>query len=172
MSASATTPPPSFAKKLLLSAVAASAAETATFPLDLLKTRLQLAGRQAGAPPAGLLGTAAGIVRHEGIAGLYAGLSPAVLRHLPYTSIRVLVFEQLRGLAQQRLADPSAAAAGQSAGQQGSRRQAQLPLAVSLAIGLAAGGTAQLVAVPADLMKVRMQADGLLVAAGLQAAPR
>ena len=153
--------------KLCLSAVAASAAETATFPADLLKTRLQLAGQQAAAGgalrPAGLAATAASIVRTEGFLGLYSGLAPAVLRHVPYTGIRVLAFEQLRGLAQQRLLPPQ---------QHPGAPPPQLPLLVSLAIGLTAGGLGQLVAVPADLIKVRMQADGRLVAAGLQAAPR
>lgn len=58
-------------QKLLLSAAAASVAESATFPLDLLKTRLQLAGQQAvaqgaAAHPAGLLATARAIIRLEG----------------------------------------------------------------------------------------------------------
>ena len=152
--------------KLCLSALAAGAAETATFPADLLKTRLQLAGQQAAggaSRPAGLAATAASIVRTEGLLGLYAGLAPAVLRHVPYTGIRVLAFEQLRGLAQQRLLLQQ---------QHPSAPPPRLPLLASLAIGLTAGGLGQLVAVPADLIKVRMQADGRLVAAGLQAAPR
>lgn len=32
-----------------------------------------------------MLGTAAHLVRSEGLLGLYSGLAPAVLRHLPYT---------------------------------------------------------------------------------------
>ncbi len=92
-----------------------------------------------------------------------------MLRHVPYTGIRVLAFEQLRSLAQRHWAPAEAAA---EAGQPGSARAQQLPLPVRLAIGLTAGGVAQLVAVPADLIKVRMQADGRLVAAGLQPAPR
>lgn len=60
-----------FLQKLLLSAAAASVAESATFPLDLLKTRLQLAGQQAAAQgaapqPAGLLATARTIIQLEG----------------------------------------------------------------------------------------------------------
>lgn len=138
--------------KLMLSAAAAGAAETATYPLDMLKTRLQLAGQQqqvAGVRPAGLYHTAASVMRTEGLLGLYAGLAPAVLRHVPYTGIRVIAFEQLRGLVQQRLLQPAP----------GAQASARLPLPASLAIGLTSGGMAQLVAVPADLIKVRMQAD-------------
>lgn len=103
------------------------------------------------------------------VGGLYAGLAPAVLRHLPYTGIRVLAFEQLRSLAQRHWASATTPTA---AGQQDAAQAQALPLPVRLAIGLTAGGVAQFVAVPADLIKVRMQADGRLVAAGLQAAPR
>jgi solute carrier family 25 uncoupling protein 27 len=152
-----------YLNKLLLSAVAAGTAETVTYPLDFLKTRMQLAGQQAagqqaaGSSPRGLAATAAAVVRSEGFAGLYAGLPPAVLRHVPYTGIRVMVYENLRSLAQRQL---------------GGQPGALLPLPVSLGLGLCSGGVAQLVAVPADLVKVRMQADGRLVAAGLQPAPR
>lgn len=64
-----------FAHKLALSAVAASVAETATFPLDLLKTRLQLAGQQqlvaaVQAQRPGLLSVAVGILRTKGFLGL------------------------------------------------------------------------------------------------------
>lgn len=150
--------PEAFLHKLLLSAVAAGTAETATYPLDFLKTRMQLAGQQAaGGSRRGLAATALAVVRSEGVAGLYAGLQPAVLRHVPYTGIRVIVYEQLRSLAQRQL---------------GSQAGAPLPLHISLVLGLCSGGTAQLVATPADLVKVHMQANGRLVAAGLQAAPR
>mgnify|MGYP001810744471 CR=1 FL=1 len=65
-----------------------------------------------------------------------------MLRHVPYTGIRVLAFEQLRGLAQRTL---------------GTQPGAPLPLPAGLAAGLVAGGLGQLVAVPADLVKVSMQ---------------
>jgi solute carrier family 25 uncoupling protein 27 len=133
----------------------------------MLKTQLQLAGVQqhmaTGSQRMGLVGIAASIIRNQGLAGLWLGIAPAVLRHVPYTGIRVMTFEQLRILAQQRWSANAA-----TAGRQGP----QLPLLVSLTIGLTAGGVAQLVAVPADLIKVRMQADARSVAMGVQAAPR
>lgn len=75
MSPPSADPAQGFAHKLALSAVAASVAETATFPLDLLKTRLQLAGQQqlAAAVQAQrprLLSVAVSIVRTEGFLGL------------------------------------------------------------------------------------------------------
>ena len=45
-------------------------------------------------------------------------------------------------------------------------------IATKMAIGFTAGGLAQLIAVPFDVIKVRMQSDGRLVAQGKLAAPR
>lgn len=64
-----------FARKLAMSAVAAGVAEAATFPLDLLKTRLQLVGQQQMAAAMrsqrpGLLSVAVAVVRTEGFLGL------------------------------------------------------------------------------------------------------
>lgn len=64
-----------------------------TFPLDLTKTRLQVQGEAAvhrnGAAAAGqavayrgMLRTAAGIVREEGVRKLWQGATPAVYRHI------------------------------------------------------------------------------------------
>jgi solute carrier family 25 uncoupling protein 27 len=118
-----------------------------------------------------------------------------VLRHLPYTGGRVVLFEQLRDRARRWHGLDV-------------QPQCVLPLPSSLAIGLAAGALGQTMAVPADLIKVhsmaclltqqrpaaasrpcsahrptsaspaalprqvRMQADGRRVAAGQLAAPR
>jgi len=77
--------------KLVLSAAAASVAETATFPLDLFKTRLQLQGEVAlsksphgeavATKQKGLFSIARGIVVDEGFFKLWKGLSPALYRH-------------------------------------------------------------------------------------------
>jgi len=141
--------------RLAATTVAAAMAESLTFPIDIVKTRLQLQGEmQKQASSNGAFRTAAAIIRQEGISGLYAGVSPAVARHIPYSGTRIMVFESLRNSA-----SPSA----------------DSPLLATIAkmgMGLAAGAMGQFVAVPADLVKVRMQADGRLVAAGKIASPR
>lgn len=113
-----------------------------TYPLDLVKTRLQIQGevasRSAAAATArlGLVSTATYVgfpplgsprppsftkrpdlsVRSEGVSGLWAGISPAILRHFSltfscsiigtemmpysipvYSGVRVPVYEQLKG---------------------------------------------------------------------------
>ena len=89
-----------------LSALSACAAETVTFPLDIIKTRLQAQGERAGAGSGtaaaaasqqrGMVATLTGIVREEGVVRVYRGLAPACLRHCVYSGIRVGVYEVLR----------------------------------------------------------------------------
>ena len=63
-----------------LGGLASSAAALCTHPLDLLKVRMQTTRSAAGAAKASASSTAIAIVRHEGLSGLYAGLS-GTLRH-------------------------------------------------------------------------------------------
>ncbi|KAL9687919.1 hypothetical protein QQ045_032330 [Rhodiola kirilowii] len=129
--------------KLTLTALSAIVAETTTFPIDLTKTRLQLHGESNSAVrPTNAFRVVREIVRGEGALGLYKGLSPAILRHLMYTPIRIVGYEQLR-----------IAVGGENC---------SLSLAEKAAVGGLSGMIAQVVASPADLVKVRMQADGRL----------
>jgi solute carrier family 25 uncoupling protein 27 len=79
--------------KVSLSSVSAAAAEVSTFPIDALKIRLQLHRSPSGGGGGGVLRVAGELVRDG---GLYRGLSPAVLRHLFYTPLRIVGYERLR----------------------------------------------------------------------------
>lgn len=83
--------------KILLTSLAAMVAETTTFPIDLTKTRLQLHG-ESSAGRTNAFRVASEIVREQGPVGLYKGLSPAILRHLFYTPIRIVGYEHLRNV--------------------------------------------------------------------------
>lgn len=85
--------------KILLTSISAMVAETTTFPIDLMKTRLQLHGESqslGSTRPTNGFRVASEIVRQQGPLGLYKGLSPAILRHLFYTPIRIVGYEHLR----------------------------------------------------------------------------
>ena len=72
-------------------------AETSTFPIDITKTRLQLhATSLSTTRRLSAFQVATDIVRNEGVTGLYRGLSPALIRHIFYTPIRTVGYEQLR----------------------------------------------------------------------------
>ncbi|KAI8806874.1 mitochondrial carrier domain-containing protein [Cladochytrium replicatum] len=130
------------ASKFALSAASGSVAEFATFPIDTVKTRLQLA-RDFGP-----LRMASEMAVKEGIGGFYRGVGAAVLRHVPYTGTRVVIYEQIRQAVVER--------------------EGKMDLRWRMLAGLTAGALGQLVAVPTDLVKVRMQADGRRVQKGLE----
>ncbi|KAL9252822.1 Mitochondrial uncoupling protein 3-like protein [Drosera capensis] len=132
---------------LLLASLSAAAAETATFPIDITKTRLQL--RHHSPSPSSALGVAAGIIRTEGFRGLYRGLTPAIARHLFYTPIRIVGYEGLREVA-------------------GDGNGGKVGVWGKAGIGGFSGVVAQVVASPADLVKVRLQADGHFASHGLR----
>ncbi|KAG0566373.1 hypothetical protein M758_7G056400 [Ceratodon purpureus] len=141
------------ALRLGLTAMSAMAAESVTFPIDITKTRLQLQGEMgatSAAPKRGAIAMAISIGKEEGFTGLYRGLSPALLRHVFYTSIRIVAYENLRTTFSYG-DDPQ-----------------NLSVTKKAFIGGASGIIGQVIASPADLVKVRMQADGRLVKLGQQ----
>ncbi|KAK8522883.1 hypothetical protein V6N12_056576 [Hibiscus sabdariffa] len=174
--------------QILLTSLSAMVAETSTFPIDLTKTRLQLHGESqplssSTRRPTNAFRVAAAIVRDQSVLGLYQGLSPAILRHLFYTPIRIVGYENLRNLVSSdgSLSLPSKALVGGISGviAQGSSLCSHLSVSSlnsffdlsyspPLPSCLAFAFEVQFVASPADLVKVRMQADGRLISKGLQ----
>ncbi|KAK3001754.1 hypothetical protein RJ639_020481 [Escallonia herrerae] len=127
--------PPAKKLAVALASLSAMVAETTTFPIDITKTRLQLIDSPS-TRLASAFRVASEIVRAQGPLGLYQGLSPALVRHLFYTPVRIVGYEHLR-----------------------ERFVTVLVPAVL---------EAKVVTSPADLVKVRMQADGRMISQGLQ----
>lgn len=63
-------------------------------PLDLIKTRMQLSGRNRSSFLVG-----AEIFRNEGLSGIYTGLSAGLLRQATYTTTRLGIYTWLFDLA-------------------------------------------------------------------------
>lgn len=148
--------PYDLALRWFLGGIAACAGETATFPLDFTKTRLQLqhelgktlSGELATTKPLGMFGTAANIYRTEGLLAMYGGLSAAALRQFVYGGIGVGLYVPIRKVVLGD-ADPKTA-----------------PLYKRILAGAMSGSLGQLVANPFDVVKVRIQADGRLKSMG------
>ncbi|PIO61573.1 hypothetical protein TELCIR_16899, partial [Teladorsagia circumcincta] len=87
------------ATKYFLSCAAALVAETVTYPLDITKTRLQIARNKL--TKGGMFQVTYDIIRREGAMSLWTGVGPAITRHYIYTGIRMGAYESLRGLNQQ-----------------------------------------------------------------------
>ncbi|XP_063716018.1 mitochondrial uncoupling protein 4-like [Symsagittifera roscoffensis] len=149
--------PNSLAFRYFLTISAASISETATYPLDLIKTRLQIqklsvASKTHNHPKAHL--NAAGpkyhgvvsifmqIVKKEGLFRLWSGLPPAVYRHMIYSGFRIMTYEKFRGLL-------------------GQNEDGSFSIWKSCVAGSTAGALGQLIASPMDLLKVQMQTEGI-----------
>ncbi|KAL4879142.1 putative phenylalanyl-tRNA synthetase alpha subunit [Aspergillus karnatakaensis] len=114
-------------------------AAAVTHPLDLVKVRLQTRAPNA---PSTMVGTFAHILRHNGITGLYNGLSAAILRQLTYSTTRFGIYEEMKS----RLSN-------------GSSPPGFLTL---LGMACTSGIIGGIAGNPADVLNVRMQSDAAL----------
>ncbi|KAI7541250.1 hypothetical protein KC331_g8688 [Hortaea werneckii] len=85
---------PGTAKSFIAGAAAGTAATTATYPLDLLRTRFAAQGTEK--VYAGLLASLRDITRHEGPAGFFRGLSAGVGQIVPYMGLFFACYEALK----------------------------------------------------------------------------
>ncbi|CAH1116004.1 unnamed protein product [Phaedon cochleariae] len=131
----------------LVSVASACNAELFTYPLDLIKTRLQVQGEKADklkqAPHRGMLKTGLGIVREEGPLKLWQGIHAIFLRHLVYSGTRMVVYMHMRNWIVARYPN-----------------QEKLTVLQCSICGVAGGAIGQFIASPADLMKVQLQMEG------------
>ncbi|KAJ4969922.1 hypothetical protein NE237_003021 [Protea cynaroides] len=76
------------------------ASSTATFPLDLVRRRMQLEGAagRARVYKTGLFGTFGHIMRTEGMRGLYRGILPEYYKVVPSVGIVFMTYEMLKTL--------------------------------------------------------------------------
>lgn len=145
----------------IVSVAAAYVAEFATYPLDLTKTRLQIQGELANktdrklisAPHRGMLKTALGIIKEEGAHKLWQGCTAAMLRHLVYSGTRIVTYKKLK----------------EEVFKAGSSKNDYFPVWKSALCGVTAGGIAQFISSPTDLLKVQLQMEGKRKLLGLPA---
>jgi len=126
--------------KFALSAIAGCSATTIIQPLDLVKTRMQVASpgtfRHGGH-------AMTSIVSLEGPSKLYTGLSAALLRQVTYGASRLAIFNILLERANRGSDQPPS-------------------LATKAGCGLIAGAVGSTIGNPAEVCLVRMTSDGRL----------
>jgi len=158
-------------------ALARVLAAAALSPFSVVKTRMESMARQGGggggggsdgggraaaAGRLGTLGTLRALARGEGLATLYSGLLPTLLRDAPYSGLYFSFFTAFKGAL-------GAGGAEQPAGPpRGAAAWAPLPLK-TFAAGLAAGALATALTHPADVLKTRLQLQPPARARGLAA---
>eukprot|EP00928_Gymnodinium_smaydae_P099560 TRINITY_DN9538_c0_g2_i1.p1 TRINITY_DN9538_c0_g2~~TRINITY_DN9538_c0_g2_i1.p1 ORF type:complete len:295 (-),score=26.23 TRINITY_DN9538_c0_g2_i1:193-1077(-) len=131
-------------RSVIYGGLASAAADAATTPFDVLKVRMQLQGEVGSQREyRNALDAVVKIARSEGPLAFFKGVQPTVVRQLSYGSLRFGLYAEFKSLFGVPL-DSSQAS----------------PLRKSFA-GMASGGLAAVVCNPIDLIKVRMQADGM-----------
>ncbi|VVC96833.1 unnamed protein product, partial [Leptidea sinapis] len=125
--------------------------DAATYPFDLTKTRLQIQSEVAAAKHGfklenhGMIKTAVGIAKHEGVLKLWSGLMPMFQRHAIYSGSRLIIYEQFRGYCK----DENGKFLIRECG------MADTAL-VHSAAAFTAGFVAAVVGTPADVLKTRL----------------
>lgn len=152
-------------------------------PLDLVKVRMQVQGevkarlthgpRRPPTAQVGLVGMGKRILLVDGVAGLYAGVGASISRQIVYSSVRFGVYDLLKEMAldMQRetgtalncdnrvlLTLPSSPTAPTPVIQASPAEE--LGLLVKIPCAMLAGCVGAFAGNPADLVMVRMQADG------------
>ncbi|GAA6220203.1 calcium-binding mitochondrial carrier protein SCaMC-3-like isoform X2 [Lates japonicus] len=77
-------------------AVSSTCGQLASYPLALIRTRMQAQALDKGAPKPSMLALLHNILTKEGVAGLYRGISPNLLKVIPAVSVSYVVYEYTR----------------------------------------------------------------------------
>jgi len=130
-------------KGLIYGGFSSCVAETITMPVDVVKTRLQMDGSGGSIKQYnGSMDCAGKLVKAEGPGALFKGLPPALVRQSTYGSLRYGLYGPIKN-------------------SMGIEKGKPVPLWKKIIAGGSAGAIASAVANPTDLLKVRLQTDGM-----------
>ncbi|CAE7260357.1 DTC [Symbiodinium natans] len=128
-------------KPFVTGSLSGSIAGTIVQPIDIVKVRIQLAAAEGG--NTSVVHVAQTLLRQDGPAGFFQGITAMYARQVLYTGSRLGLYDQFTAMAS-------------------SPGEATLPFWKTSLCALSAGGIAAVIGNPADLSLVRMQADNLL----------
>ena len=131
-------------KGLAYGGFASCVAEVVTMPIDVVKTRMQFSGAHS-VQYKGSIDAATQILRREGAQALFKGLKPALLRQATYGAMRYGLYAPIRN----------------SLGVDPNLPKSEIPIVKKIVAGATAGAVASFLANPTDLIKIRMQVDGM-----------
>ncbi|KAK3583630.1 hypothetical protein CHS0354_039456 [Potamilus streckersoni] len=121
---------------LVIGGTARSMACLTTLPFTVLKTRYESGQFKYKNMGRGFIT----IFKSEGIRGLYSGLSPTLLRDVPFSGLYYMFYSQLKEITRK-----------------GSAVESHYPRSLHFTCGVAAGIIASLITQPADVIKTHMQ---------------
>lgn len=140
-----------FMRNVGQASLAASIAEVITIPVDTAKVRLQIQTTPEGQIPKyrGVVQTVSLIAKEEGVASLFSGLTAALQRQMIFAGLRVGLYTPIRDM----VTGPLPEGVNPSLGQK-------------VIASLISGSIAITIANPTDLVKVKMQGQGVAMLKG------
>lgn len=146
-------------RRLVAGGLAGTTSVIATYPLDLVRTRLAAQCEGAERRYRNILHAFQTILKDEGglISGcLYKGLPPTVMGIAPYIGLNFAVYETLKDFVLGHLI-----VRARGAELKRMDKDRELPVVVRLICGGLAGGISQTVTYPLDVVRRRMQMKGI-----------
>jgi Mitochondrial carrier protein. len=141
-------------ERLVAGGFAGMIASSMVYPIEVVKTMLTMyPGKYAG------IGAAfRGVLTEVGPKGLYAGLGPTLIAMFPYVGVEFMIYETSKLAIEKFLGDRREAGGGS-----GNEElvAVSLPIIVSLGLGALAGAAAQTSAHPLDVVRKRLQIQGI-----------
>lgn len=133
-------------ERLVAGGFAGMVASSMVYPIEVVKTMLTMyPGKYAG------IGAAFSAVLAEvGPKGLYAGLTPTLIAMFPYVGVEFMIYETAKIAIEAMLKEQSDDGAFVA-----------LPVIISLGLGALAGAAAQTSAHPLDVVRKRLQIQGI-----------
>ena len=128
-------------ERFVAGAAAGALAQSAIYPLELIRTRLAICPKGTYR---GIADAAARVLRSEGPRAFYRGLAPSLIGILPYAGVDIAAFETLK----EALLDAY------------EPRGEPPPPAAIIAAGAASSSVAQFCSYPLALVRTRLQAQG------------
>jgi len=114
-------------------------------PVDVVKVRLQYQGGDGTVQYRGMVDAFRGTMRNEGPGALFKGIKPAMVRQFTYGGLRYGLYAPIRNMI----------------GVDASTPKSEIPLAKKFIAGGGAGAISSFICNPTDLLKIRMQVDGM-----------
>lgn len=143
-------------KRILAGALAGITSVTATYPLDLVRTRLSIQQEGSHKKYKNITQTFKVILKEEGgffSGALYRGLVPTAMGVAPYVGLNFAIYEMLKGHVMNNIFSTD-----------DTRSQLMLdeemPMLWKMTCGAISGATAQSIAYPLDVIRRRMQMKG------------
>jgi len=138
-------------ERLVAGGFAGMIASSMVYPIEVVKTMLTMyPGKYAG------IGAAfRGVLSEVGPKGLYAGLGPTLIAMFPYVGVEFMIYETSKIAIEKFLGDRREAEGGDMLA------VVSLPIIVSLGLGALAGAAAQTSAHPLDVVRKRLQIQGI-----------